>query len=143
MPTDNLTDDALKQLLTSVRRIALVGASNKPERPSNGVLRYLLRHGYQVVPVNPGLAGQEIHGQRVVATLAEAGPIDMVDVFRESAAASGIAQQAVAAGARALWLQLGVISDEARDIAARAGLVFVQDRCPAIEIPRLGLPPVG
>lgn len=143
MATDNLTDDALRQLLTSVRRIALVGASNKPERPSNGVLRYLLRHGYQVVPVNPGLAGQEIHGQRVVATLAEAGPIDMVDVFRESAAAAGIAQQAVAAGARALWLQLGVISDEARDIAAQAGLVFVQDRCPAIEIPRLGLAPVG
>ena len=143
MATDNLTDDALRQLLASVRRIALMGASNKPERPSNGVLRYLLRHGYQVVPVNPGLAGQEIHGQRVVATLAEAGPIDMVDVFRESAAAAGIAEQAVAAGTGALWLQLGVISDAARDIAAKAGLVFVQDRCPAIEIPRLGLAPVG
>jgi predicted CoA-binding protein len=143
MATDNLTDDALRQLLASVRRIALMGASNKPDRPSNGVLRYLLRHGYQVVPVNPGLAGQEIHGQRVVATLAEAGPIDMVDVFRESAAAAGIAEQAVAAGAGALWLQLGVISDAARDIAAQAGLVFVQDRCPAIEIPRLGLAPVG
>jgi predicted CoA-binding protein len=143
MATDNLTDDALRQLLASVRRIALMGASNKPDRPSNGVLRYLLRHGYQVVPVNPGLAGQEIHGQRVVATLAEAGPIDMVDVFRESAAAAGIAEQAVAAGAGALWLQLGVISDAARDIAAKAGLVFVQDRCPAIEIPRLGLAPVG
>jgi predicted CoA-binding protein len=143
MATDNLTDAALKDLLASVRRIALMGASNKPDRPSNGVLRYLLRHGYQVVPVNPGLAGQEIHGQRVVATLAEAGPIDMVDVFRESAAAAGIAEQAVAAGAGALWLQLGVISDAARDIAAKAGLVFVQDRCPAIEIPRLGLAPVG
>ncbi len=143
MATDNLTDDALKNLLASVRRIALVGASNKPERPSNGVLRYLLHHGYQVVPVNPGLAGQEIHGQRVVATLAEAGPIDMVDVFRESAAAAGIAEQAVAEGAGALWLQLGVISDAARDIAAQAGLVFVQDRCPAIEIPRLGLARVG
>jgi hypothetical protein len=143
MATDNLTDAALKDLLASVRRIALMGASNKPDRPSNGVLRYLLRHGYQVVPVNPGLAGQEIHGQRVVATLAEAGPIDMVDVFRESAAAAGIAEQAVAAGTGALWLQLGVISDAARDIAAKAGLVFVQDRCPAIEIPRLGLAPVG
>jgi predicted CoA-binding protein len=143
MATDNLTDDALRQLLASVRRIALMGASNKPDRPSNGVLRYLLRHGYQVVPVNPGLAGQEIHGQRVVATLAEAGPIDMVDVFRESAAAPGIAELAVAAGTGALWLQLGVISDAARDIAAKAGLVFVQDRCPAIEIPRLGLAPVG
>jgi uncharacterized protein len=143
MATDNLTDDALRQLLASVRRVALVGASNKPGRPSHGVLRFLLDHGYQVVPVNPGLAGQDILGQRVVATLAEAGPVDMVDVFRESAAAPGIARQAVAAGARALWLQLGVLSDEARDIAAQAGLVFVQDRCPAIEIPRLGVARVG
>jgi predicted CoA-binding protein len=143
MATDNLSDAALKDLLARVRRVALVGASNKPERPSNGVLRYLLRHGYQVVPVNPGLAGQEIHGQPVVATLADAGQVDMVDVFRESAAAPGIAAQAVAIGAKALWLQLGVLSDEARDIAAKAGLVFVQDRCPAIEIPRLGLPRIG
>lgn len=143
MSADGLTDDAIRALLASVRRIALVGASNKPARPSNGVMGFLLRHGYQVVPVNPGLAGQTIHGQRVVASLAEAGPIDMVDVFREASATPSIARQAVAAGARALWLQLGVLNEEAATIARVGGLVFVEDRCPAIEIPRLRIAPVG
>lgn len=143
MPSDGLSDEAIRALLAGVRRIALVGASNKPVRPSHGVMGFLLDHGYQVVPVNPGLAGQDILGQRVVASLAEAGPVDMVDVFREPAAAPAIARDAVAIGARALWLQLGVISAEAAAIARAAGLVFVQDRCPAIEIPRLGIPPIA
>lgn len=143
MASDALSDAAIAALLAGVRRIALVGASNKPARPSHGVMGFLLAHGYQVVPVNAGLAGQDILGQRVVATLAEAGQVDMVDVFREPAAAPAIAREAVAIGARALWLQLGVVSEEAGAIARAAGLVFVQDRCPAIEIPRLGLPPIA
>jgi hypothetical protein len=140
MAADGLSDDDIRALLARVRRVALVGASNKTVRPSNEVMAFLLRHGFDVVPVNPGLAGQEIHGRRVVATLAEAGQVDMVDVFRESAATPEIAHEAVAIGAHALWLQLGVINEEAGRIARAAGLVFVQDRCPAIEIPRLGIP---
>lgn len=146
MSADGLTDDEIRALLGSVRRIALVGASNKPVRPSHGVMRFLLRQGYQVVPVNPGLAGQHILGRPVVATLEEAaasGPIDMVDVFREASATPEIARQAVAIGAKALWLQLGVVNDEAMRVARDGGLVTVQDRCPAIEIPRLRIGPVA
>lgn len=143
MASDGLSDHDIRTLLSRTRRIALVGASPKPERPSNGVMRFLLDHGYRVVPVNPGLAGKSIHGQAVVATLAEAGQVDMVDVFREAAATPGIAREAVAIGAKALWLQLGVISEEAGAIARAAGLIFVQDRCPAIEIPRLRIAPIG
>lgn len=143
MTSDGLSDDAIRTLLGGIRRIALIGASNKPARPSNGVMRFLLDHGYQVVPVNPLLAGQEIHGRKVVASLAEAGPVDMVDVFREARAAPEIARQAVAAGARALWLQLGVVNAEAGRIAREGGLAFVEDRCPAIEIPRLGIAAVA
>jgi uncharacterized protein len=143
MASDGLSDHDIRTLLARTRRVALVGASPKPERPSNGVLRFLLDHGYRVVPVNPGLAGQSIHGQAVVASLAEAGQVDMVDVFREASAAPDIARQAVAIGAKSLWLQLAVISDEAGAIARAAGMIFVQDRCPAIEIPRLGIAPIG
>jgi hypothetical protein len=143
MHADEPDDDAIRALLSRVRRIALVGASAKPDRPSHGVMRFLLRHGYAVVPVNPGLAGQMLLDQPVVATLAEAGPVDMVDVFREASAAPAIAREAVAIGAGALWLQLGVISAEAASIARAAGLVFVQDRCPAIDIPRLGIAPIA
>jgi hypothetical protein len=143
MASDGLSDHDIRTLLARTRRIALVGASPKPDRPSNGVLRFLLDHGYRVVPVNPGLAGKSIHGQAVVATLAEAGQVDMVDVFREASATPGIAREAVAIGAKALWLQLGVTSAEAGAIARAAGLVFVQDRCPAIEIPRLGIAPAS
>jgi predicted CoA-binding protein len=143
MASDGLSDHDIRTLLARTRRIALVGASPKPERPSNGVLRFLLDHGYRVVPVNPGLAGKSIHGQTVVATLAEAGQVDMVDVFREASATPDIARQAVAIGARSLWLQLGVISEQAGAIARAAGLIFVQDRCPAIEIPRLRIAPIS
>jgi len=143
MRSDGLSDGDIRALLGSARRIALVGASAKPARPSHGVMRFLLRQGYQVVPVNPELAGQQIHGQRVVATLADAGPVDMVDVFREASATPEIARQAVAIGAKALWLQLGVVNDEAMRIARDGGLVAVQDRCPAIEIPRLGIAAAG
>lgn len=135
-----MTPDDIRQILTDTRRIAVVGASNKPMRPSYGVTAFLIGRGYEVVPVNPGLAGGSIHGRPVVASLAEAGPLDMVDVFRNSAEAGGVMREAVRLGARTVWLQLGVVDDEAAAEARAAGLRVVMDRCPVIEWPRLRLP---
>lgn len=133
-------DDELRSLLGSVRRIAMVGASAKPDRPSYGVMRFLLDHGWQVIPVNPGLAGQSILGQPVVASLSDISPpVDMVDIFRSSEAAGEAVDDAIAHGARAVWLQLGVINHAAADRAEQAGLTVVMDHCPKIEVRRLGL----
>jgi uncharacterized protein len=135
----NPPDADIAALLARRPRVALVGASDRASRASFGVMRFLLDHGFEVVPVNPVLAGARIHGQEVVASLAEAGPLDMVDVFRRSEAAGEVVDEAAALGARAVWLQLGV-EDEAAAARARArGVMVVQDRCPAIEWPRLGL----
>jgi predicted CoA-binding protein len=140
MAQDDLSDDDLRTLLTTTRRIALVGASARPERPSHGVMRVLLGRGYEVVPVNPALAGQDLLDRRVVARLQDIeGPIDLVDIFRRSAEAGRAVDEAIAIGAKAVWMQLGVIDAAARDRARAAGLVAVMDRCPAIEIARLGL----
>ncbi|WP_160123761.1 CoA-binding protein [Rhodovarius lipocyclicus] len=139
MTATNPPDAAIAALLARRPRVALVGASNKPERASYGVMAFLLAHGFQVVPVNPGLAGQAIHGQTVVASLAEAGPLELVDVFRRSEEAGAVMDEAVALGARAVWLQLGVVDEAAAARARAAGLEVVQDRCPAIEWPRLGV----
>jgi len=137
---NNLRDKELSDLLMQVQTIALVGASDKPNRASYSVMAYLLEQGYQVIPVSPKLAGQSLLGQPVVAQLADIRTqVDMVDVFRNAEAAYGVAQEAIAIGAKVLWLQLGVINEQAAEIAKQAGLQVVMDKCPKIEIPRLGL----
>lgn len=134
------SDQDIGALLTSTRRIALVGASAKPERASNEIFRFLLDQGYDVIPVNPVLAGEMLHGVPVVASLADIeGDIDMVDIFRNSEAAGETVDDAIAVGAKAVWMQLGVINEPAAKRATDAGLKVVMDRCPKIEIPRLGL----
>ncbi|MBE9604811.1 CoA-binding protein [Acetobacteraceae bacterium H6797] len=140
MTIDGLNDQDIRQLLTGLKRVALVGASNKPNRPSFGVMGFLLSQGIDVVPVNPVLAGQEVHGKTIRASLAEVGPVDMVDIFRRSEEAGATVDEAIAAGAKSVWMQLGVVDEAAAARAREAGLVAVMDRCPAIEWPRLGLP---
>jgi predicted CoA-binding protein len=138
-PVPVLDDRGIRELLASARRIAVVGASSRPFRPSYGVTAALLRYGYEVVPVNP--AETEVLGRPTYPDLRAAvdaeGPIDIVDVFRRTELCVPHAEEAVAVGARCLWLQLGVVSWEAARIAAAAGLAVVMDRCTAIEVNRL------
>jgi hypothetical protein len=137
-------DEDIAELLSKARTIALVGASDRPGRPSNGVMRFLQGQGYRVFPVNPQITGEHVHGEYVWRELAQIGePIDIVDIFRRPQAAGEAVDQAIAVGAKAVWMQLGVINEEAAARAEAAGLKVVMDRCPAIEIPRLGLAKVG
>lgn len=136
-------DDDIRALLETARTIALVGASDRPDRPSYEVMETLQRHGYRVIPVNPQIAGEHIHGEYVFHDLGELGmPLDIVDIFRNSAAAGEAVDAAIAAGAGAVWMQLGVINEDAAARAEAAGLKVVMDRCPAIELKRLGIVPI-
>ena len=139
-----LTADAdIAALLTETRTIALVGASDRPDRPSYGVMRFLQGRGYRVLPVNPQITGEHVHGEYVWRELGQIGlAVDMVDVFRRPQAAGAAGDEAVTAGAKSVWLQLGVMSEMAAGRPEAAGLKVVMDRCPAIEIPRLGLPKI-
>ena len=140
MDHDTYSDAYLRDILTSVRTIAVVGASPRRERPSHGVMAYLQRHGYRAIPVNPNAAGGTINGETVYAKLADVPePIDMVDVFRRGEMAGGVVDEAIAAGAKVVWMQLGVRDDDAAARAEAHGLQVVMNRCPAIEIPRLGM----
>jgi hypothetical protein len=136
------SDDEIRKILTETKTIALVGASPRPDRDSHDVMAFLQSRGYRVIPVNPVCAGETILGERVRASLAEIDePIDLVDVFRNSEAAGPVADEAIAARAKAVWMQLGVVNEPAAERARKAGLAVVMDRCPKIEIPRLRLPP--
>lgn len=138
-----LTNDAeIKALLESSCTVALVGASDRPDRPSYRVMATLQKHGYRVIPVNPQITGEHVHGEFVFRELAQLGdPIDIVDIFRRSDSAGEVVDQAIAIGAKAVWMQLGVIDEAAAARAEAAGLKVVMDRCPAIELPRLGVAP--
>jgi len=137
-----LTADAdIVQLLSETRTIALVGASDRPDRPSYEVMQVLQSWGYRVLPVNPQITGEHVHGEYVWRELSQIGvPIDMVDIFRRPQAAGEAVDQAIAAGARSVWMQIGVVNEEAAARAEAAGLKVVMDRCPAIELPRLRVP---
>jgi predicted CoA-binding protein len=136
-------DDEISELLASARTIAMVGASDRPDRPSYVVMRFLQDHGYRVVPVNPQITGEHVLGEFVWRELAQIGvPIDIVDIFRRPEMAGDAVDQAIFVGAKAVWMQLGVINEEAAARAEAAGLKVVMDRCPKIEIARLGLAPL-
>ena len=140
MNHDRYSDDYLRGIFARVKTIAMVGASPRTDRPSNHVMAFLQRKGFRVIPVNPQAAGQTIHGEKVVASLADiAAPIDMVDIFRRSDQVTPVVDEAIAAGAKIVWMQLDVRDDQAAANAEAAGLDVVMNRCPAIEMPRLGL----
>ena len=136
-----LTRDAdIAELLANARTIALIGASDRPNRPSYGVMKFLQDWGYRVFPVNPQITGEHVLGEFVWRECAQIGvPIDIVDVFRRPEAAIDAVDQAIFIGARAVWMQIGVVNHEAAAKAEAAGLKVVMDRCPKIDIPRLGI----
>jgi predicted CoA-binding protein len=141
MPLTRAEDIA--ELLNNARNIAMVGASDRPDRPSHGVMKFLQSHGYRVFPVNPQITGEHVHGEFVWRELAQIGePIDIVDIFRRPQAAGDAVDQAIAVGAKAVWLQLGIVNEEAAQRAEAAGLQVVMDRCIKIEIMRLRIPKI-
>jgi hypothetical protein len=142
MPIES--DEEIAELLASTRTIAMIGASDRPDRPSYGVMKFLQDRGYRVLPVNPQITGEHVHGEYVWRDLSQIGePIDLVDIFRRPQAAGEAVDEAIAAGAKAVWMQIGVINEDAAARAEAAGLKVVMNRCPKIEIPRLGVEPIG
>ena len=139
MSIDGQSDDTIRAILLSTRRIAVVGASDKTWRPSHGVFGFLIARGYDATPVNPLLAGSTVHGRIVVARLEDAMPLEMVDIFRASANAGAAVDAAIRLDARVVWMQLGVVDEAAAERARAAGITVVMDRCPVIEVRRLGL----
>jgi hypothetical protein len=138
------TDAEIRDLLANTRTIAMIGASDRPDRPSWGVMRFLQEWGYRVIPVNPQITGEHVHGEYVWRELSQIGePIDMVDIFRRPQAAGEAVDEAIAAGAKSVWLQIGVINHEAAARAEAAGLQVVMDRCPKIDLPRLRVPRIA
>ena len=129
--------ESIPQLLSAARTIAVVGLSSKPDRASHEVASYLQQHGHRIIPVNPTYAGQSILGEHCYATLTlaarEHGVIDIVDCFRKSEDILPIAEQAVAIGARCLWLQLGIVNEAAAQLARKAGMMVVMDHCLKLE----------
>ena len=137
-------DEDIAELLQNARTIALVGASDRPERASYGVMKFLQEHGYRVYPVNPRITGEHVHGEYIWRELCQIGEtIDIVDIFRNSEDAGGVVDEAIAIGAKAVWMQLGVINEAAAERAEAAGLKVVMDHCPKIEIARLNLAPLN
>ncbi|MCR9124119.1 MAG: CoA-binding protein [Phyllobacteriaceae bacterium] len=142
MTHESYPDDLIRSVLTDVKSIAVVGASPNPARPSHGVTGFLVRKGFTVFAVNPGQVGKRIAGAPTVATLADLPqPVEMIDVFRRSEHLGGVIDAALALDPlpKVIWSQLGVRDDAAAARAEAAGLTVIQDRCPAIEMPRLGL----
>jgi uncharacterized protein len=138
MTHESYSDAYLGDILLRYRTIAMVGASAKSERPSAFAMKYLMAKGFRVIPVNPGQAGQAILGKTVYASLAEVSePVEIVDIFRNSEAALQVTREAIAIGAKVVWMQLGVRNDEAAREAEAAGLKVVMNRCPKIEYGRL------
>lgn len=142
---DGLDDAEIRAILARVKTFAVVGASQKPVRPSYNVMRFLIAKGYTVKPVNPGIAGKTIHDQLVHATLADLlPPADVVDIFRNADAVPGIIREVIAEkdrlGVSVIWMQLGVVNEGAAAAARAAGLTVVMDRCPKIEFRRLMRP---
>jgi predicted CoA-binding protein len=137
-------DEDIARLLANARTIAVVGASDRPDRPSYRVMKFLQDWGYRVFPVNPQITGEHVLGEFVWRELAQIGvPIDIVDIFRRPEAAAEAVEQAIAVGAKAVWMQIGVINEDAAAKAEAAGLQVVMNRCPHIEIPRLGVPRIS
>ena len=136
-------DEDIRELLSNARTIAMIGASDRPDRASYGVFRALSDHGYRVLPVNPNITGERLHGEFVWRELSQVDvPIDIVDIFRKSDAAGEAVDQAINAGAKAVWMQIGVIDEAAAARAEAAGLKVVMDKCIKVEMRRLGIPEI-
>ncbi len=134
------TDTEIDELLRAAKTIAVVGASDRPDRASYGVMKYAQDRGFRTIPVNPRITGEHVHGEYVWRELAQLGePIDIVDIFRRSEDVGPVVDEAIAVGAKAVWMQLGISNAEAAAKAEAAGLKVVEDRCLKIELARAGL----